>query len=441
MAEAPHADQRRSQVHTSVVYRSLARIAVATWPLLQRDPRQRGAHQRRLASPRQMAEWSAAHRDRSRPLAWFHAASVGEGLQARAVLEAFRARRPDFQIVFTHFSPSAESLAATMQVDFATYLPYDRVSDVEAELDALSPDLLVFAKLDLWPELATRAASRGAAVALVAATVLPDSGRLRWTVRTLAAPAYASLSAIGAVGRDDADRLVTLGAEPDRITVTGDPRIDSVLERVDVAPPADGLLAGDPALTLVAGSTWPDDEAVLIRAFATVRQSRPDARLVIAPHDPTEKHLAALDAIILAAGIEPALRLSALGPQGGSLVIIDRTGVLATVYRSGAISYVGGGWGTSGIHSVLEPAAWSRTVVIGPHDRGSADTSMLATAGALWRLPVTDPATALTKRWLELLADPARQQREGSAARAALDAARGAASRSAALLDRLLPHQ
>lgn len=409
--------------------------------MLQGEGRQRNAHMQRLAAPRRMAEWSAAHRERARPLAWFHAASVGEGLQARAVLEAFRAIRPEFQVVFTHFSPSAESLAAGMPADLVSYLPYDRAGDVVAALDALSPDLLVFAKLDLWPELATRAAARGTAVAVVAATVLADSGRLRWPARTLVAPGYASLAAIGAVGREDAERLATLGADPERITVTGDPRIDSVLARVDQAPPGIGLLAGDPELTLVAGSTWPDDEKVLIGAFAAVRKARPDARLVVVPHEPSDTHIATLDATITAAGLRPAVRLGAVGADTAPLVIVDRTGVLASLYQHGGISYVGGGWDTAGTHSVLEPAAWSRPIIIGPNDRGSADARMLADAGALRRLPAVNPEVALATWWLELLADPAQQREAGNAARATLDAGRGAAERSAKLLDRLIPER
>lgn len=439
MPETLRPARGRPPAHTSLAYRALVRIAVPAWPLVERDQRQRSAHSQRLAAPRRMAEWAAAHRDRTRALAWFHAASVGEGLQARAVMQAFRVQRPECQIVFTHFSPSADQLASTMPADFVSYLPYDRVGDIDAALDALSPDLLVFAKLDLWPELATRAAGRGTAVALVAATVLSDSGRLRWPARALAAPGYASLTAIGAIDRDDAARLATLGAPVERITVTGDPRIDSVLERVDHAPPGDGLLAGDPALTLVAGSTWPGDEQVLIGAFASVRQARPDARLVIVPHDPSAMRIAALDATIAAAGLQAAVRLGAPGDETAPLVTVDRTGVLAGLYRSAGISYVGGGWGTAGIHSVLEPAAWATSIIVGPHDRGSADARMLAEVGALRRLPAVDPEATLARWWLELLADPARQRGDGDAARAALEARRGAATRSALLLNRLLP--
>ena len=87
-------------------------------------------------------------------LVWFHAPSVGEGLQARAILEVLRGRHPDWQIAFTHFSPSAEAAAARQPADVHAYLPADIPADVEAALDALSPNALVFVKLDVWPELA-----------------------------------------------------------------------------------------------------------------------------------------------------------------------------------------------------------------------------------------------------------------------------------------------
>ncbi len=90
-----------------------------------------------------------------------HAPSVGEGLQAKPVLETLRAEQPDWQLAFTFFSPSAERLARNLPVDVADYLPLDRPADVEAVLEALQPAALVFSKLDVWPELTLAAARRG----------------------------------------------------------------------------------------------------------------------------------------------------------------------------------------------------------------------------------------------------------------------------------------
>ena len=429
-----------SMPRTSVLYRAFAATSVPLVPLLIRGARHRAAHRARLAAPADLARWARVHRDPTRPLVWFHAPSVGEGLQARAVIDALRAVRPDVQLVYTHFSPSAESLAASLAADWNGYLCYDRTDDVERMLTAAAPDLLVFTKLDLWPELATRAAARGTRLAMAAATVSAASGRLKWPARQLVTPGYAALDLAMAVAADDAERLEYLGCPRDRIAVTGDPRVDSVLQVATTTPTDDlALPASDLAVTLVAGSTWPEDEAIVLAALARVRRRHPGARLIIAPHQPTATHLLGVDAIARRLGLPDPVRFSALGRGAIPAVIaVDRTGVLARLYGSGALAYVGGGWGRKGIHSVLEPAAWGRPIVIGPIDRDNRDVQMLEQRGALLRLSEPDGVTQLAEAWGAWLDHPADALVAGAAGRAALEEARGAATRSAEMLKQLL---
>ena len=107
---------------------------------------------------------------------------------------------------------------------------------------------------------------------MVAATVSPGSGRLRWPARAILRAGYEAVGVAAAVSEEDAQRLARLGVSPDRIRVLGDPRFDSVVERVAGVPPDEPLLRfGRGAPTLVAGSTWPEDEAALLGAFARVR--------------------------------------------------------------------------------------------------------------------------------------------------------------------------
>src|SRR5471032_2855498 len=120
------------------------------------------------------AAWGARGRDASRPLVWLHAPSVGEGLQARPVIALLRARRPDVQIAYTFFSPSAEKFARNIGADFCDYLPFDTRGDADAVLDALRPAALVFSKLDVWPVLAERASARGVSLGLISATLAAE---------------------------------------------------------------------------------------------------------------------------------------------------------------------------------------------------------------------------------------------------------------------------
>ena len=123
------------------------------------------------------AAWGAAARDTARPLIWLHAPSVGEGLQARPVVALLRARRPDLQIAYTFFSPSAERFARSVGAEFTDYLPFDTAANARAALDALRPAALIFSKLDVWPLLAESAAARGVPLGLISATLSSGSGR------------------------------------------------------------------------------------------------------------------------------------------------------------------------------------------------------------------------------------------------------------------------
>jgi 3-deoxy-D-manno-octulosonic-acid transferase len=400
-----------------------------------------GDRERRRAVAR-WQQWARGHRDRARPLLWVHAPSVGEGLQANEVLRILRERHPEWQIVYSFFSPSAALLASRQPVDHADYLPYDTRANAEALLTALAPRAVVFTKLDLWPELATSARRTDAEVGMIAATVSPVSGRLNPLVRPLTAAGYRAISRAGAIDGPDADRLASLGTDPEVITITGDPRFDSADRRAREA-------AADPSLghltagggTMVAGSTWPADEAVLLRALVIVRRRHPDASLVLVPHEPTPRHLARLERRAAQLGL-PITRLSTLGPGATTpLVIVDQVGVLAGLYAGAAMAYVGGGFGAAGLHSVLEPAACGVPTAFGPRWRSSREAGLLLAARAAVQIGARQAdraAEELADRWIDWLDHPAERVAQGRRAAAVVSNELGAAERNAELVERMM---
>src|SRR5262249_18844469 len=128
--------------------------------------------------------------------------------------------------------------------------------------------------------------------------------------------------------------------------------------------------------TIVAGSTWPSDEAVLLPAYQAVRRVSGEARLVIAAHEPTEKHVAEL----LAWAERSSLRADRLDHAASDtdVVIVDRVGVLGDLYALADVAFVGGGFHAAGLHSVLEPAAFGAPVLYGPRFQNSRDAALLA---------------------------------------------------------------
>ena len=382
------------------------------------------------------AAWGAAHRDASRPLLWLHAPSVGEGLQARPVAQLVRERLPYVQLAYTFFSPSAERFAATIGADFADYLPFDTAADARATLDALRPTALVFSKLDVWPVLVAHAAARGATLGLLSATLAAGSSRRGALVAPLLRPAYASLNGVGAISEDDARRLVALGVRRAAATVTGDVRYDQVWARAYGAQQDGSLL---PPLrsarpTLVAGSTWPADEARLFPAWVRVRARVADARLVLAPHEPTAAHLAPALRWAAASGLSVA-RLGEPGAGTADVVLVDRVGVLGDLYPLADVAYVGGGFHRAGLHSVLEPAAFGAPVLVGPRHQDSHDAVVLLARGGARSAANADGLGGALADWF-LHAAP--RAAAGARAREVVEAGLGAAERSFALVAALL---
>jgi len=427
----------------SLMYRLAIRLAGQAAPLAARFDKKlaRGLDARRGVAER-LQRWVGEHRDPNRPLVWVHAPSVGEGLQAKPVLEALRAAAPQWQLAYTFFSPSAERLARTLPVDITDYLPLDRPADVGTALEALRPAALVFSKLDVWPELTLAAARRGVKLGLISATVAPTSSRLRWPTRQWGYAAFRALDLVGAVSEDDAQRLEQLGARPEATRVTGDTRYDSVAERAErfdrTREPFARLLQPPTPFTIVAGSTWPADEAVVLPAFADLRAQVPDARLLLAPHEPNPDHLAGIAQRSQALGLPRPVRLSQLEHAAPApVIVVDRVGILADLYALADVSFVGGGYHRAGLHSVLEPAVFGIPITVGPYWQMSRDAQLLIDKGAVVSMPA-DGRHPLHSQWLVWYHDPAARQKAGKSGKAVVQAGRGAADRTTALVFELV---
>lgn len=385
-----------------------------------------------------MRRWAEEERDESRQLVWFHAPSVGEGLQAAAVLERVREMRPDVQIVYTYFSPSAESLARRVPADFAAYLPLDTPAAVGRALDLLRPAAIVFSKTDVWPNLTREARRRGVRLAMISGTLPATSSKLGPLARRLLRHGHARLDVVGAIAEEDAERFGLLGVAPERRVVMGDAHYDRVLARAAAVDRSSALLARlRPRLpVVVAGSTWPADEERLLPAVAALRGSGVDAGLILVPHEPTEAHLLDSERRLRALDL-PAIRLRDLAGDwsGREVLIVDRVGVLGELYALADLAYVGGGFGTAGLHSVLEPAAFGAPVLFGPKHANAREAEALIEAGGAVEVDGGDALEIWLGGWLE--GDAARRA-AGERARAFVERGRGAADRGADLVLSLL---
>ena len=413
---------------------ALTRLAVRAAP--ERNSKFfRGMSARRGLVERYTA-WASASRDESRPLLWIHAPSVGEGLQALPVIQRFRANHPRAQIVYTFFSPSAERFALTVNADFYDYLPFDTADDAAAVIDAVRPTAIVFSKLDVWPLLVAHAVKRGVKLGLLSATV-PESSQRRSAFALLALrDAYASLDVVGAISPSDAERLLAMGVKSDRMSVTGDTRYDQVWARA-TAPSAerDAIMRkyNDDRATLVAGSTWPSDEQRLFPAWLQLIKQVNGARLIIAPHELSKKHLEGIERWARESSLSLS-RTTEHSVRSTDVLLVDQYGILGDLYAIADAAYVGGGFQDAGLHSLLEPAAFGAPVLIGPRHMDNRDARLLVAGGGAMRCPGPGDISARLLAWFR---NPGVHERASRGARRVVEAGLGAADRSLELVESL----
>ena len=432
-----------------VLYRTALRALRAVSPAMMGGESKlaRGLRGRRDAHERLVAWGRGPRTPVHQPVIWVHASSVGESLQARAVIDVLRRRTPGLQVVVTFFSPSAERVCEDFPADICSYLPWDLPGVMGPILDTVEPSVIMFTQREVWPTLADQAATRGVPTVLIAGTMPEGAGRLSRAGRLLLGPAFRSLRAVAAVSKEGGERFGLLGVKGDCVTVTGDPGVDGVRDRaagIDRTAPHMRIFGDERGPILVAGSTWPSDEEVLIPAVARVRESVPGLRIVLAPHEPGGYDLAGLGRVLAADGWTPALlgdiegALGAEGAHGADVILVDRVGVLADLYALGSVAYVGGGFHTGGLHSVLEPAAAALPVLIGPRYEGSVHAARLLATGAA--RSVVD-AEALAHALGEWLAAPEKNEDARQRAIAYIESHRGSAECTADLIGQFLPQQ
>jgi 3-deoxy-D-manno-octulosonic-acid transferase len=229
---------------------------------------------------------------------------------------------------------------------------------------------------------------------------------------------------------------VQLGVRSNVIVITGDTRYDQVWSRAQRVDRASPLLEPlrDSRPTIVAGSTWPADEAVLLPAFETLCRGGTPARLIIAPHEPTAAAIARLLEWAAGAGFTAA-RLEESTAGNSEVVVVDRLGVLGELYALADIAFVGGGFHAAGLHSVLEPAAFGAPVLFGPKHENSRDAALLAQRGGGAAVSTDADIMRRARAWIT---STASRREAGDSARALVRSGLGAAERSFELVNRLL---
>ncbi|HLA79043.1 MAG TPA: 3-deoxy-D-manno-octulosonic acid transferase [Vicinamibacteria bacterium] len=373
------------------------------------------------------------------PSIWIHAVSVGEVLTARVLLGPLRERFPQLRLVVSTTTVTGHSVARSGlgEADALFFAPFDFRGPVRKALASVNPRLLLLMETELWPNLIHEARRAGVRIVVANGRLSAGScGRYR-RIRFLLRHVLAEVDLFLMQGSAHAERARAIGAPPDRVRVAGNLKFDAIGEQAAPAALARLLApAMEPGPLLVAGSTMPGEEVMVLTAFRQVRARFPQARLILVPRHP--ERFAEAEGLVQIAGLSCVRRTTlAVEPWSvGDVLLLDTMGELASIYPAAEVVFVGGSLVPSGGHNVLEPAAAGKAVVVGPHMENFQEIAdQFRSAGAL--VQVAGPER-LAEALLELLADPARRREVGERARSLLLESRGAVGRTVEALAELL---
>lgn len=337
---------------------------------------------------------------------WFHAASLGEFEQGRPLMERLRREHPEKRILLTFFSPSGYEVRKDYAgADLVCYLPFDTPLNARRFVRLVQPEKAFFIKYEFWHHYIDELHRAGVPVYSVSSIFRNDQIFFRPYGRGYARVLHHFNHFFV---QNEASRRLLNSLGVTQVSVTGDTRFDRVIDIRNQAKslPLAAALTGD-SRTIVAGSTWPPDEEILIPYF----NRHPELKLIIAPHEVNEERLRSIEQRLK----RPALRYSQATLESSAqadCLIIDGYGLLSSLYRYATLAYVGGGFGV-GIHNVPEAAVYGVPVFFGPNNQRFREARDLINEGGSFEVTSADDFQAQADR---LLADERALDQSGQAA-------------------------
>jgi 3-deoxy-D-manno-octulosonic-acid transferase len=319
-------------------------------------------------------------------LVWLHSASLGEFEQGKPLIAALKKKYGErIKIVVSFFSPSGYEHARNYPLaDLVFYLPFDTPTQARKIIELLRPNAWLLLKYDAWPNHVWAAARAQIPIFLVSAALPETSGRLYPVIRSLHRNVYRHFKGIFAISQDDAQRFQRLCSDSVKVIITGETRYDQVYLRSQTVlssmehgggnkggSASHSLLYALYTITgrkLIAGSTWERDEKYLIPAFKNLSLKYPDLQLILVPHEPSPSRLEFIVQELKRQNLTPIYSSRITSSEivhSAKVIIVDEIGILASLYATADITFVGGGFGSS-IHNVMEPSVMGKPVLFGP---------------------------------------------------------------------------
>jgi 3-deoxy-D-manno-octulosonic-acid transferase len=329
---------------------------------------------------------------------WVHCASLGEFEQGRPLIESIKKNHPTIKILLTFFSPSGYEIRKNYnQADAVFYLPLDSKKNAIHFIEIIQPSFVIWVKYEYWYYYLTTLQAKNIPLFLVSAKFRESQPFFKW-YGNLYRKILKTFTHIF-IQNDETSLELLHTINVTNVTKAGDTRFDRVAEIIqtkNILPKEiTDFCVGQKII--VAGSTWQEDEELLVH-YANVH---PTIKFIIAPHDVDVDRISEVKKIFKTATTLTALQQ---GEKATQVLIIDNIGMLSQLYKIANITYVGGGFNSSGIHNILEAAAYGKPVIFGPIYEKFAEAVDLVNLGGAFSV---DTSIALEALLDKLFADNA----------------------------------
>lgn len=376
---------------------------------------------------------------------WIHAVSVGEVLTARALVPELRARYPRLRLFVSTTTMTGQQVARThlQDVDGIFFFPFDLTFIIRRTLRLVRPRLFVIMETELWPNLLRECRRQGIRTALVNGRISTRSYPRYKLVRFFFREVLADVDRFCMQGEESAQRIIEMGADPARVVITGSLKFDSV-QQPSVVTSGRGqhrvlryFKIKPGRHVVVAASTLKGEEDAVLEAFRPVQRAWPDALLVIAPRKP-ERFGEVVD-LVRNSGLRVARRsdLPVDAEPPHDVVVLDSIGELPHLFPVATAVFVGGSLVDWGGHNILEPAIHGKAILFGPHMQNFAEIARAFVEGQ-GAIQVASPRE-FGDQLFKVLSDPVLRARLGAAARALVEANRGAKTKTMDALAAIFP--
>ncbi|WP_232731964.1 3-deoxy-D-manno-octulosonic acid transferase [Confluentibacter lentus] len=292
---------------------------------------------------------------------WFHCASLGEYEQGLPVFKVIREYYISHKIVLSFFSPSGYEIRKDSPIaDVVVYLPLDTKKNAKHFLDIVRPELTVFVKYDIWPNFLNELKKRKLRAILISANFRDNQSFFKFYGK----PRREALFAFEHIFvQNQGSKELLQSIHYNNITVSGDTRFDRVSSQLKQDNHLDFIETfKQNKLCIVAGSTWPEDEDLLIKFIN--HYATKEVKFIIAPHNIKSQQIKnIIESLIVDVVLFSGMNAKEL--KSASVFIVDTIGILSKIYSYADIAYVGGAVGTTGLHNTLEPAVFGVPIIIG----------------------------------------------------------------------------